>query len=165
MRTEYPRNPVRRRLLAVLTLSLSLIADSGTAATAPATPDWPLLKSYSGKVVLVDFWASWCGPCLRSFPWMNDLQQHYGGDGLVIVAVNLDQERALADTFLQKLPPKFRVEFDAAGNIARQFGVQVMPSSFLVDRHGQVRVRHAGFRDGQRAEREEQIKQLLRESP
>lgn len=96
---------------------------------------------------------------------MNDLQQRYAGEGLVVVAVNLDHERALADSFLQKLPPKFQVEFDAAGNIARQFGVQAMPSSFLVDRHGQVRVRHAGFRDAQRAEREEQIKQLLKESP
>ena len=156
---------LRPTILTALLLSLSLFADSGTAAPAPTTPEWPLLKSYSGKVVLVDFWASWCGPCLRSFPWMNDLQQHYGADGLVIVAVNLDQERELADAFLRKLPPKFRVEFDAPGNIARQFGVQTMPSSFLVDRHGQVRVRHAGFRDGQRAEREEQIKKLLKESP
>ena len=156
---------MRPTILTALLLSLSLIADSGTAAPAPATPDWPLLKSFSGKVVLVDFWASWCGPCLRSFPWMNDLQQHYGGEGLVIVAVNLDQERALADAFLSKLPPNFRIEYDAAGTVARQFGVQVMPSSFLVDRKGRVRVAHAGFRDAQRAEREQQIVQLLKESP
>ncbi len=156
---------MRPTILTALLLSLSLFADSGTAAPALPTPDWPLLKSYSGKVVLVDFWASWCAPCLRSFPWMNDLQQHYGGAGLVIVAVNLDQDRELADAFLLKLPPKFRVEFDSAGNIARQFGVQGMPSSFLVDRHGRVRVAHAGFRDAQRAEREQQIAQLLKESP
>ena len=156
---------MRPTILTALLLSLSLFADSGTAAPAPATPDWPLLKNYPGKVVLVDFWASWCGPCLRSFPWMNDLQQHYGGEGLVIVAVNMDQDRALADAFLSKLPPKFRVEFDAPGDIARQFGVQVMPSSFLVDRHGRVRVAHAGFRDAQRAEREQQIVQLLKEPP
>jgi thiol-disulfide isomerase/thioredoxin len=156
---------LRSTILTALLLSLSLFADSGTAAPAPATPDWSLLKSYSGKVVLVDFWASWCGPCLRSFPWMNDLQQHYGGAGLVIVAVNVDQDRELADAFLLKLPPKFRVEFDAPGNIARQFGVQVMPSSYLVDRQGRVRVAHAGFRDAQRAEREQEIVQLLKESP
>ena len=165
MRPESPQNPTRRRLLAALPLTLALFASESTAATAPATPDWALLKAYSGKVVLVDFWASWCGPCLRSFPWMNDLQQRYGGEGLVVVAVNLDQERALADAFLKKLPPQFRIEYDSAGDIARQFGVQVMPSSFLVDRHGKLRVRHAGFRDAQRAERERQITQLLKESP
>ncbi len=165
MPDESLRHSNRRRLLATLPLVLALFARSSVAATDQPTPDWALLKAYSGKVVLVDFWASWCGPCLRSFPWMNDLQQHYGGEGLVILAVNLDQDRALADAFLQKLPPKFRVEFDATGNIARQFGVQVMPSSFLVDRRGHVRVRHAGFRDAQRAEREQQITQLLRESP
>ena len=156
---------MRPTILTALLLSLSLFADSGRAAPAAATPDWPLLKSYAGKVVLVDFWASWCAPCLRSFPWMNDLQRHYGGEGLVIVAVNLDQERALADAFLSKLPPNFRIEYDAAGTVARQFGVQVMPSSFLVDRKGRVRAAHAGFRDAQRAEREQQIVQLLKESP
>ena len=96
---------------------------------------------------------------------MNELQQRYAGEGLIVVAVNLDQDRALANAFLQKLPPKFRVEFDATGKIARQFDVQVMPTSFVIDRRGQVRGRHAGFRDGQRAEREQQISQLLKESP
>ncbi len=74
------------------------------------------------------------------------------------------RNRALADAFLKKLPAKFRIEFDQAGNIARQFGVQAMPTSFLIDRNGQVRVRHAGFREKQRAEREHEIEQLLKES-
>jgi thiol-disulfide isomerase/thioredoxin len=159
-----------RRLLAVFSLLLASLAGSGaTGATATATPasarpDWPLLAGLAGKVVLVDFWASWCGPCLRSFPWMNELQQRHAGDGLVIVAVNLDQDRSFANAFLQKLPPKFRIEFDSAGKVAKQFGVEAMPTSFLVDRRGQVRVRHAGFRDAQRAEREQQIQQLLKET-
>jgi thiol-disulfide isomerase/thioredoxin len=165
LRPASPPNPFRRRFLTAVSLTLTLLASSSTAAPEPTTPDWALLKSFSGKVVLVDFWASWCGPCLRSFPWMNELQQRHSGEGFVVVAINLDQDRALADAFLRKLPPKFRVEFDAAGDIARQFGVQVMPSSFLVDRYGRVRVRHAGFRDAQRAEREQQIMQLLKESP
>jgi thiol-disulfide isomerase/thioredoxin len=163
LRPASPQNPIRRRFLTAL--SLALLMSSGVAAPESAAPEWALLKSFSGKVVLVDFWASWCGPCLRSFPWMNELQQRHAGEGLVVVAVNLDQERALADAFLQKLPPKFQVEFDAAGNIARQFDVQMMPTSFLIDRRGRMRVRHAGFRDAQRAEREQQIIQLLKESP
>ncbi len=149
-------------MFAMTTASVGASAASENATVAPA---WPLLKPLNGKVVLVDFWASWCGPCLQSFPWMNELQQKHAGEGLVIVAVNLDQERALADAFLQKVPAKFRLEFDPAGNIARQFDVQAMPTSFLIDRSGRVRARHAGFKDKHRAGREEQIEQLLKESP
>ena len=149
----------------LLILALSTGSVGASAATEPtaAAPAWPLLKSLNGKVVLVDFWASWCGPCLKSFPWMNELQQKHAGEGLVILAVNLDQERALADAFLNKVPAKFKVEFDPAGNIARQFDVQAMPTSFLIDRKGHVRLRHAGFKDKHRAEREKQIDQLLKE--
>jgi peroxiredoxin len=95
---------------------------------------------------------------------MNELQQKHAAEGLVIVAVNVDQEPALAEAFLKKVPAKFRIEYDQAGNIARQFDVQAMPTSFLIDRSGQVRVRHAGFREKQRTEREHEIEQLLKET-
>jgi thiol-disulfide isomerase/thioredoxin len=160
------------RLRPLLVISLVLAAlgpasaiSAGESRRVEGLQDWPLLEKYAGKVVLVDFWASWCEPCLRSFPWMNELQSRHGGSGLVIVAVNLDHERALADSFLRKTPANFRLEFDAAGDVARRFGVQAMPTSFLVDRSGKVRVRHAGFRDKQRAEREREIEELLKESP
>lgn len=154
----------------IATLILTLLAAVGTAsadtaaqASAAAAPRWSVLDAYAGKVVLVDFWASWCTPCLRSFPWMNELQQQLGSEGLVVVAVNLDQERALADAFLGQNPAKFRVEFDAAGTVARQFGVQAMPTSFLIDRNGKLRARHTGFKEKLRASREQQIVQLLKE--
>lgn len=146
-------------------MSTASVGASAASETASAAPAWPLLKALNGKVVLVDFWASWCGPCLQSFPWMNEVQQKHAAEGLVIVAVNLDHDRALADAFLRKVPAKFRLEFDPAGNIARQFDVQAMPTSFLIDRSGQVRVRHAGFKDKHRAGREAEIEQLLKESP
>jgi thiol-disulfide isomerase/thioredoxin len=139
---------------------------SVVAASAPppqAAPRWPLLDSLHGKVVLVDFWASWCGPCLQSFPWMNELHAKHGGDGLVIIAVNVDQEPAQAEAFLEKVPARFRVEYDHAGDLARQFNVQAMPTSVLIDRGGKVRVRHAGFKNKQREDREQQIVQLLKE--
>jgi len=150
----------------VLAFLIALSAASvGAAAVSPpqAAPRWPLLDTLHGKVVLVDFWASWCSPCLQSFPWMNALQQKHAGDGLVIVAVNVDQDRALADAFLQKVPARFRVEYDGEGALAREFGVQAMPTSFLIDRSGQVRIRHAGFKDKHHEERERQIQQLLKE--
>jgi thiol-disulfide isomerase/thioredoxin len=150
----------------VLTLFAAVTTASvGVAAQPPAaaSPRWPVLEAYAGKVVLLDFWASWCSPCLQSFPWMNELQQKHGDEGLVVLAVNLDQDRKLAETFLGKTPAKFRVEYDAAGDVARQFQVQAMPTSFLIDRQGKIRVRHAGFKEKQRQEREQQIVQLLKE--
>lgn len=154
--------------LAGIALSLlfaSTIASAGAASTPPAqaAPRWPILDAYAGKVVLLDFWASWCSPCLQSFPWMNELQKKYAGDGFVILAVNVDQDRALADAFLKKRPAEFRVEYDAQGAVARQFDVQAMPTSFLIDRSGKVRIRHAGFKEKQRADREREIEQLLKE--
>jgi cytochrome c biogenesis protein CcmG, thiol:disulfide interchange protein DsbE len=143
-----------------------MITASVVVAAQPpsmATPRWPVLEAYAGKVVLLDFWASWCSPCLHSFPWMNELQQEHGREGLVVLAVNLDQDRQLAAAFLDKTPAQFRVEFDPAGTVARQFDVQAMPTSFLIDRGGKIRVRHAGFKDKHRAEREQQIAQLLKE--
>ena len=150
----------------VLTLFVAVIAASvGVAAEPPAAtaPRWPVLEDYTGKVVLLDFWASWCSPCLQSFPWMNELQQKHGKEGLVVLAVNLDQDRKLAEAFLGKTPAKFRVEYDSAGNVARQFEVQAMPTSLLIDRQGKVRIRHAGFKEKHRQQRERQIVQLLKE--
>jgi thiol-disulfide isomerase/thioredoxin len=153
--------------LATTVLSLLIAATSVGAADVPpnkAGAHWPALDAYAGKVVLLDFWASWCAPCRQSFPWMNGLQQEHEDEGLVIVAVNLDQDRELAEAFLAQRPARFRIEYDAPGNIAREFGVQAMPTSFLIDRQGRVRARHAGFRDKQREERERQIDQLLKET-
>lgn len=170
MRLDVSKRLTRRGLLVALALGatapgavFSPAAGAKAAAEATAAPAWPLLGSLKGKVVLVDFWASWCSPCLRSFPWMNELQKRHAADGLVVVAVNLDQDRALADAFLERTPAGFKVEFDQQGALAKQFGVQAMPTSFLIDRQGRIRVRHAGFRDAQRAERERQIQHLLKE--
>jgi len=156
---------IRRRLLAILTLALAL--PLGSRAEAPVksfkAPDWELLRLLAGKVILVDFWASWCTPCRYSFPWMNQQQELHADTGLVIVGVNRDEDRAQAAAFLKRFPPKFQIEYDTDGRLARQFDVQVMPTSFLIDRQGRIRKRLEGFRPGERAERETAIKQLLKE--
>jgi cytochrome c biogenesis protein CcmG, thiol:disulfide interchange protein DsbE len=123
----------------------------------------PLLDGLRGKVVVVDFWASWCEPCRHSFPWMSDLQKRYGSSGLVVLAVNLDQDRALAERFLSTTPAGFRVEYDPEGTLASKFDVAAMPTSFIIDRNGQVRESHKGYRESQRAEREKTILKLLKE--
>ena len=152
------------RIFFALLFAMSTASVGAASSPLPqAAPRWPLLDSLQGKVVLVDFWASWCGPCLQSFPWMNGLHAQHADEGLVILAVNVDQDRALADAFMKKVPPQFRVEYDAEGTLAKSFGVEAMPTSFLIGRDGTVRARHAGFRDKQRAGREQEIAQLLKE--
>jgi cytochrome c biogenesis protein CcmG/thiol:disulfide interchange protein DsbE len=154
----------RSGILLLLVLGTPDLALGKDLVTAPQTaPPWKTLQEFDGKVVLVDFWASWCAPCRRSFPWMNEMQRRYSKQGLAVVAVNVDQEKKLADDFLAALPAEFRIEFDAKGVVAQQFMVRNMPTSFLIDRRGRVRIRHTGFRDGQREEREQQIVQLLKE--
>jgi len=119
------------------------------------------LSDYQGKVVILDFWASWCVPCRRSFPWMNEMQNKYGDDGLVIVAVNLDSEVSDAEAFLERYPADFSIYYDHERQLARQYGVEAMPSSFLIDREGTVVARHLGFKSADTDEYEAEIVALL----
>lgn len=119
------------------------------------------LQQYRGKLVYLDFWASWCGPCRQSFPWMNQMQSKYGPRGLQVVAVNLDASGDDARRFLQDLPARFVVAFDPAGRSAHQYGVQGMPSSVLIGPDGQVLARHIGFRSADREPLEAQIRAAL----
>jgi thiol-disulfide isomerase/thioredoxin len=119
------------------------------------------LDKLRGKVVYVDFWASWCGPCRRSFPWMNEMQQKYGAKGFTVVAINVDKKRADADKFLALLPASFPVVFDEAGTTPTAFAVQGMPSSYLIDARGNVSYVERGFTDESRGPLEERVKALL----
>ena len=121
------------------------------AAAPIASSDLPSgerldLSDYRGKVIVVDFWASWCVPCRRSFPWLNAMNDKYANDGLVIVGVNLDQDPASAAEFLQEYPARFQIRYDASGTLAREFNVQAMPSSFVIDRDGEIVAHHLGFK-------------------
>jgi thiol-disulfide isomerase/thioredoxin len=140
--------------LAVLSLLALLLPHPSRAA--------PLdLTSYRGKVVLLDFWASWCEPCRRSFPWLSAMQDKYGSDGLVVVGVNVDRERDDADRFLASTPARFRVVYDPQGELATQYNLMGMPSSFLFDAEGRLVATHVGFRQGMREEREAELRAAL----
>jgi len=141
---------------------LVLLLVSAPQPSRAVPPEDPLgLAALKGKVVYVDFWASWCEPCRESFPWMNDIQREFAKDGLVVIAVNVDHERDDAEQFLRKYAPQFKISYDPEGVVAERFHVKGMPTSFLLDRAGNVKASHAGFRPKDRAPLEEQIRSLL----
>lgn len=124
-----------------LTAVLMLVLPGSAGAKLPAG-----LGPVDGKVVWVDFWASWCAPCRRSFPWLNEMMSRYGDQGLQVIGVNVDKTRRQAESFLAETPARFDLRFDPAGALAEIFGVQAMPSSFLLDSEGNVIATHLGFR-------------------
>ncbi len=119
------------------------------------------LESLRGKVVYLDYWASWCGPCRESFPWMNELQNRYGNQGLVVVAVNVDQNIADAKKFLSQHPARFKIAYDSTGESAKQLDLKGMPSTFLVNRRGEIVATHVGFRTADKHELESKVRALL----
>jgi thiol-disulfide isomerase/thioredoxin len=152
-----------RSLLPAVLLSLAALCASAqqVGSASPGVPgvDAAALK---GKVVVVDFWASWCAPCKRSFPWWNEMQAKYGARGLQVVAVNVDKHRADAEAFLARSAARFAVAFDAEGETPKRFQVRAMPTSFLIGTDGRVLLRHEGFKDDDRAALEAAIVAALR---
>ena len=115
-----------------------------------------------GKVVIVDFWASWCGPCKASFPVMEQLHKDYSPKGLVLIAVNVDDNSTAMNDFLRKHPVSFAVVRDAAKELVAIANVATMPTSFVLDGEGRVRFIHNGFLgEATRKEYIQQIDQLL----
>jgi cytochrome c biogenesis protein CcmG, thiol:disulfide interchange protein DsbE len=131
---------------------------------APALAAGPIdLAALRGRVVYLDFWASWCAPCRQSFPWMESLRRSYQEQGLAVIAVNMDQDRADADRFLKQFHPGFEVLFDPRGDSAEQFKVSGMPTSLIIDRLGVVRYTHVGFWPADAQVAAQQVRELLAE--
>jgi thiol-disulfide isomerase/thioredoxin len=151
----------------LLLLLLTLLAGWKTGAPLPDLATYQLegkLPELRDKVVLLDFWASWCGPCKASFPVMQELHTQYAGRGLVIVAVSVDEDRAAMEAFLKKHPVAFTIVRDAAQKLVAAADVQALPTSFLIDRTGKLRFMHTGFRgEVTRQQYRAEIERLLKE--
>lgn len=171
---------VRRRMtfaavaaLFPIVLGLSVppaLGDSGAPAAPPpcaltlsGTGQPVAFDQLRGQVLYVDFWASWCGPCLLSFPFMNEMQHTYGDKGLHVLAVNMDEKPADATRFLDQHKATFDVANGPNGKCAKDFGVTTMPTSFLVDRGGMIRVVHKGFRPADAVELQAKLEELIAE--
>jgi cytochrome c biogenesis protein CcmG, thiol:disulfide interchange protein DsbE len=122
------------------------------------------LSAYRGKVVYIDFWASWCGPCRQSFPWLDNLVRAYASRNFVVIGVNVDRDRERAERFLNEIPAEFPIVYDPKGDLATAYKVAGMPSAILIDRAGHVRFQHSGFSEKQKGLYEEQLQTLLAES-
>ncbi|NMH63645.1 TlpA family protein disulfide reductase [Shewanella salipaludis] len=141
-----------RKILLLLTLvSTSVLSQLALAAPSLSNNvqndkgQQVSLEEFKGRVVYLDFWASWCGPCRKSFPWMTKMHAKYRALGLAVVAVNLDSDKALADAFLAKMPAAFNLRFDPDGDVAHKFDLQGMPSSFVFNKQGELVQTHVGF--------------------
>jgi thiol-disulfide isomerase/thioredoxin len=154
-------------LACILFPALAHSAPHPTAqATAPAidlpTDDGRISPAdLAGKVVYVDFFASWCGPCKLSFPWLQTMHEQYAAKGLVILAINVDKDRVDAAQFIGHFSPSFRIGYDPAGKTAEAFHVEGMPSSFLISPTGKILYSHVGFDSKDAPKIEAQIEKAL----
>jgi len=119
------------------------------------------LSDFNGKVVLVDFWASWCDPCRDELPHLQALYRQYQEQGFIVLGINIDEERKDAEDFLAVSPLDFPVLLDSEGKVAKAWAPPTMPSSYVLDRSGKVLHRHAGFRAGDEAILEKAITEAL----
>jgi peroxiredoxin len=167
--------------LAALTLSfgaaLPLAATQAATATTPAAsaaiaPDFSLaargaktlsLSQYRGQVVMLNFWATWCGPCRQEMPLLDAMYKRYKAMGFTLIGVNVEPDPKAAEEFLAKLPVTFPVAFDVDSKVSKLYDVQGMPSTVIIDRKGKARVLHRGYRPGDENEYLDQIRALIRE--
>ena len=164
----------RRTVLAALCLALAapLVAAAGSTPPGSPAPDFTLatrdggklrLADLEGQVVMINFWATWCGPCRQEMPLLTQLHDKYEPLGFTMLGVNVEPDSAAAVAWLQKVPVTFPILFDTTSDVASRFGVEGMPSSVLLDRQGKVRYVHRGYKPGDEAKYADMIRSLVKE--
>ena len=150
-------------------ISLFFLIFSVSIASAEKAPGFSLngdknkvtLSKYKNQVVYLDFWASWCKPCRKSFGFMNNMQERYGKKGLKIIAINLDEDRSAATSFLKNHPANFTIAYDPEGKTPGAYNLSVMPTSYLIDKKGNIIFKHKGFKEDHANQLEQKITQAL----
>jgi thiol-disulfide isomerase/thioredoxin len=162
------RLPFAALVAALVALSWPAIATDGSLLA----PEFRLsnraggelsLSSLKGQVVMINFWASWCGPCRQEFPALDQIYSKYKPMGFQMVAINVESEKADAERFLGKTPISFPILFDPDNRVSGSYGVSAMPTTILVDRQGRLRWQHRAYKPGDEAKYIEQIRAMLRE--
>jgi peroxiredoxin len=160
------------RLLAVAGLAMSNMPAGAAVTPSAGAPDFTLpsldgpnlrLQEQRGRVVMINFWATWCGPCRVEMPHLSKLYEKYRGSGFTVLAVNIDEDPHKAASLAKQLGMRFPVLLDTEKKVSRLYDLSTMPSTVLVDRDGRVRFVHRGYRDGYEDTYDKQIRELLRE--
>ncbi len=146
----------------VFAVFILFVSAAGAAEELPIDAEGFDPADYKGKVLYLDFWASWCGPCRATFPLMNQLRQKYSEDELAIVAVNLDGQRSNADRFLKQYPASFSVLYDPEGVLASRYQLPGMPTSYTYDQRGELVHTHIGFQENDEELVRKRLAELLR---
>ena len=165
---------LRRGARALVLAAFGAAASMSAQSVAPATgaPDFTLrtmdgrnlrLQEQRGQVVLVNFWATWCGPCRQEMPHLNRLYDKYRASGFVLLGVNVDEDSKAAAAVASKLGVKFPVLYDPNKVVGKLYGLDKMPSTVLIDRDGKVKYLHLGYVSGYEDTYEKQIRELLKE--
>ena len=152
--------------LATLAMTSMVGASSAIAPsfTLPSrSGDTVSLAQLKGKVVMLNFWASWCGPCRQEMPLLDSMYKRYSSLGFTLVGVNVDANSKDAEAWLSKTPVSFPVLFDRDSKVSAMYDVKAMPSTVFIDRKGNVRYLHKGYKPGDEGEYLNQIRALLKE--
>ncbi|MDR2214982.1 MAG: TlpA family protein disulfide reductase [Nevskiaceae bacterium] len=173
--TDMTNAPRRAIAIAIATLMLTLIpgipALAAVAPNAPA-PGFELpdlsgqsinLAQYRGQVVMINFWASWCAPCRQEMPLLEQMHKKYQPLGFTMIGVNVEPDSAKAVDWLKATPVTFPILLDTASQVSKLYGVQGMPNTVIVDRKGNLRWLHRGYKPGDENEYLDQIRALVRE--
>ena len=157
----------------VVTVAMMLVAGQASASSEPSpAPDFTLksrsgdnikLSELRGQVVMINFWASWCGPCRQEMPILDQLYQRYEPMGFTLLGVNVEEDSAAANKVLKEIPVTFPVLYDSKNQVSESYQVRAMPSTFLIDRDGKVRYLHKGYKPGYEEEYQKQVRELIRE--
>lgn len=162
---------IKQIFLAVIITGFFMPVTYAEVTKGPA-PDFTLksrsgenlkLSEFRGDVVMINFWASWCAPCRKEMPLLEDLYKKYNDLGFELLAVNVEEDSSQADKLLDDVHVTFPVLFDAENKVAKLYKVVAMPSTVIVDRDGGMRYLHRGYLPGYEVEYEKQIKELIRE--
>jgi thiol-disulfide isomerase/thioredoxin len=157
--------------LVLLAALLAMPIASAEALKGPA-PDFVLksnggknvrLSELRGQVVMINFWASWCGPCRQEMPLLDELHSRYKGLGFTVLGVNVEEDSRKADGLLRQIPVSFPVLYDTENEVSEMYGVNAMPTTVMVDRNGNMRYLHKGYQPGYEVAYQEQVRTLIRE--